>query len=138
MDNMSDRELLIKLQQQLQNDSSNHGQMSEALKEIFVKVDRQSKTSFGLESKLNTVEQTNTLKHDQTDKDVQSLIKNTDKAIATLTTDLEKSESEVEELKGFVDETKGALKFLKTTVGIGMFILAALQLGFFIFSMKGK
>lgn len=125
---LSDRETLIKLEQQLQNSNQNQNQIIEAQGVIFSKIDKQSKEIFDLKTKLHTISETTILRKEQMD----FKIKNYEDDVNELKRDNEKR-------KSFEDKTEGSLRTFKWLVGLGMFIVGALQLAAFIyFSVKGN
>jgi len=131
---LSDRETLIKLEQQLQNLNDNHQNIKDAQKVIFEKIDKNSKEIFGLKSKLHTVVETSALRKEQLDTKVDE---NADD-INKVNSDITKIKEDSEVRKTFESEIKGSLKILKWLIGLGMLAVAILQLIAFIYFSKGS
>ena len=125
---LSDRETLIKLEQQFQNYIENQRNIKEAQKVIFEKIDKNSKVTFDLKSKLQTILETSELRKEQIDNKINENSQ-----------ELGDLKEEAEERKGFESEIKGSLRTFKWLLGLGMLVVAILQLVAFIyFSGKGS
>jgi len=76
-DELTDKErLLIKLEQQMQNTKENHTKIMELTKEIFAKIDSQSKETFDVKSKLDTLKETTDLKFKEMEKQLEEILHN--------------------------------------------------------------
>lgn len=123
---LSDRETLVKLEEQLKNSNNNHQQILGNQNEIFGKIDKASKEIFDIKMKLHTVSETSLLRKEQIDSKFKENID-----------DIEDIKKEAEERKNFESEVKGSFRTLKWFLSIGIFLVMCLQTIAIIYFSRG-
>ena len=123
---LSDRETLVKLEEQLKNSNDNQKSIIVNQSEIFGRIDKQSKEIFDVKMKLHTILETSSIRKEQIDSKLKDNIEN-----------IETIKKDTEERKGFESEIKGSLKILKWFGGVGILFVAILQLIAFIYFNGG-
>lgn len=117
---LSERETLIRVEQQLKDSTANQAQIMNDLKEIFSRIEIDSKLVAQIKSDSKSLNDLMDVKHQEFDRRIAELHKETDENSASIS-------KEKEERRGFQESVKASLSTFKYLFGFLSALAAAIS-----------